>query len=38
MDVYGVMASAEEAICALSMECGAGGESEIEFWTPGGGM
>jgi hypothetical protein len=35
MDLYGVMASAEEAVCAMIMECGAGEESDITFVIPG---
>ncbi|MDR2132712.1 MAG: hypothetical protein LBP30_05115 [Clostridiales Family XIII bacterium] len=35
MDVFGVMASAEEAICELSMEFGAGGAGDIVFAIPG---
>jgi hypothetical protein len=35
MDIFGVMASAEEAVCALSMEFGAGGDAEITFAIPG---
>jgi hypothetical protein len=35
MDIFGVMASAEEAVCALSMELGAGGDGDITFAVPG---
>jgi hypothetical protein len=37
MDLYGVMASAEEAICAMIAECGAGGAEagDIRFVIPG---
>ena len=35
MDIFGVMASAEEAICTASMECGAGGDDDITFAIPG---
>ncbi|MDR2355015.1 MAG: hypothetical protein LBE16_02350 [Clostridiales Family XIII bacterium] len=35
MDIFGVMASAEEAVCALSMEFGTGGDGDITFAIPG---
>jgi hypothetical protein len=35
MDLYGVMASAEEAICAMRAEYGAGGDDDITFVIPG---
>jgi hypothetical protein len=36
MDICGVMASAEEAVCATFPDCGADGEGDIEFVIPGG--
>ncbi|MDR1573156.1 MAG: hypothetical protein LBS24_02470 [Clostridiales Family XIII bacterium] len=35
MNLYGVMASAEEAICAISAECGVDGDDDITFVIPG---
>jgi hypothetical protein len=35
MDLYGVMASAEEAICEMVMECGVGEAEDITFVIPG---
>jgi hypothetical protein len=35
MDIYGVMASAEEAVCAMFPEYGAADAGDIEFVIPG---
>jgi hypothetical protein len=35
MDIYGVMASAEAAVCAFPAESGSDGESDITFVIPG---
>jgi hypothetical protein len=35
MDIYGVMASAEEAVCAMFPACGADDAGDIEFVIPG---